>query len=186
MNERGYSLMEMTMALAISATLMSSLMFSLNYVQILSHDFSLRSDRDGNLWIAPLLLIEWVAAAGNNRWGHPWVGVKVDGGSACFKSDIDGQGGFPDNDLSESYEDIALEQRSESLAIRSGAGSFQPVIRNIVTFESERRKDDLMILRWSGRTDQKLRTTGAEEPDSVEMNIHLSNYCVSLFSREDN
>ena len=161
-------------------------MLTLNYVQILSYDFSQRCDRDSNLWIAPLLLTEWAAAAGNNRWSHPWVGIEVDGGSVCLRSDIDGHGGFPDNDLSESYEDIALEQRNESLAIRSGAGSFQPVIRNIISFESERHKDDLLILRWSGRTDQRLKTTGAEESDSVEMNIHLANYCVSLFSREEN
>ena len=168
--------------MSISTILISSLLLACNYVQILAHDISQRVDRDTNLWIAPSLLLQWIAAAGNNRWDHEWDGFTIVEGMAFVKSDIDGSAGFPDHELSSSYEDIALSLREESLSIRSGSGFFQPVLRRILTFETERQGEDLLVLRWSGETDHTLKTTGARDLVSTEMKIHLWNYRENLFS----
>ena len=177
----GYSLLELLVVLTISTILISALILSFNYVQILAHDISLLTDRNGNLWIAPLLLVQWIAGVGNNRWNLEWDGMIVIEGMSLFKSDTDGKGGFPDQELSSSYEDIALRHREEVLSMRSGEGSFQPVLRSISSFETERLAGDLLLLKLSGRTDHPLKTTGEQNLESVEMKIHLWNYRENLF-----
>jgi hypothetical protein len=174
-------LLELLIVLAISTLLISNLMLAMNYLQLLSHDISLRCDRDRNLWIAPLLLVQWVAGAGNQHWNQKWNGVEIAGSVAHFRSDMEGPSGFPDSQLSDSYEDIALDQRGDSLAMKSGLGFFQPVLQRILSFETERLRDDLILLKWSGRTDHPLKTSGTVEAQSVVMKVHLWNYRENLF-----
>ena len=182
---QGYSLLELLIVLTVSTVVISGLLYSLNYIQFLSHDMSLRCDRDVNLWIAPLLFVQWVAGVGNQRWSRMWEGVEFVDGISRFKSDIEGPGGFPDGLLLDSYEEIALDQRGDSLSMRSGAGYFQPVLRGIASFEVERVREDLLLLRWSGQTNHALKTTGTEEQRSAEMKIYLWNYRENLFEEED-
>lgn len=179
---KGYSLLELLLVLSISTILISALMLSFNYLQILTHDIGLRADRNGNSWVAPVLLVQWIAAAGNNRWSHQWQCVIVEAGTSIFKSDTDGKGGFPDQELSSSYEDIALEHRDEALSIRSGSGFFQPVLRGISSFEIKREAENQLLLKWSGRTDHLVKTTGKQDVELAEMKIHLWNYRNNLFS----
>jgi len=177
----GYSLLELLVALSISTILTSALLLSLSHVQVLAHDMTLQTDRDANFRLVPLLLVQWIAAAGNNRWNADWEGVSIVDGTSYFKSDFDGSGGFPDDQLSSSYENIALCHRGGNLTIQSGGGFFQPVVRRISRFESERQEEDLVLLTWWGETDHPLKTTGDLAVTEAEMKIHLWNYRQNLF-----
>lgn len=180
----GYSLLELLLVISISTILISALMLSSNYIQVIAYDLNLLADRNANFWITPLLLLQWTTGAGNNRWKQDWKGVALADELYFFKSDIDGESGFPDQQLTGSFENIALRHQEKVLSMRSGLGSFQPVIRSVFSFEIEKVREDLLVIRWSGVTENPLKTTA--EPDLVlaMMKLRLWNYRENLFLEE--
>jgi prepilin-type N-terminal cleavage/methylation domain-containing protein len=181
---KGYSLLELLVAISISSILISALMLSFNLIQTIAYDLHLQADRNGNLWITPLLILQWTAGAGNNRWSQGWDGVVQVDGITFFKADIDGKNGFPDQQLTSSFEDIALHHREKVLSIRSGSGFFQPVLRNMSSFEIDQVREDLLMIRWSGVTEHPLKITGEADLESAVMKLHLWNYRENLFLEE--
>ena len=178
---QGYSLLELLIVLSISTILVSALMLTFNYVQIVAYDLHLQADRNVNLWITPLLLLQWITGAGNNRWEQNWDGVSQVDEMSLFKSDTDGEDGFPDQELTSSFEDIALRHYEKSLSMRSGSGSFQPVLRSMLSFEVEIEREDLIVVAWSGVTDNPLKITGEPDTESAMMKLYLWNYRKNLF-----
>jgi hypothetical protein len=164
--------------------MISALMLSSNYVQVVAYDLNMLADRNANFWITPLLLLQWTTGAGHHRWKQDWKGVVLVDDLYFFKSDMDGEDGFPDRQLTSSFEDIALRHREKTLSLRSGSGSFQPVLRSISSFDIENVSDDLLVIRWSGVTENPLKTTGEPALESAVMKLHLWNYRKNLFLEE--
>jgi len=181
----GYSLLELLVVLAISTVVIGALIYSCNQAQFLAHDIGLLTDRNVNSWIAPLLISQWTAGAGNNRWGHGWDGVVLSSETCYFKSDMDGSTGFPDQEVASSYESIGLRVNNGNLCIQSGSGSFQPFLRCFQSFEIEKHEEDLLLVRWTGLTKQALKAGGERVSSAGEMRVHLWNYRSNLFREFD-
>jgi hypothetical protein len=139
------------------------------------------ADRNRNLWLAPALFLQWTAAAGNNRWGQTWTGLALDPEPISFRADIDGSGGFPDGELSSSYEEISFRLVDQNLSIRSGAGSFQPVFRTIDSFEANQLGESLLEFRWTAATAHPLRQTLQHDVTQAALKVHLWDYRLNLF-----
>ena len=181
----GFSLVELLVVLAISTFLVGTLIYSCNQAQIVTHDISLLADRNVNSWIAPPLIAQWTAGAGNNRWEQEWDGVTLASETSYFKSDMDGNGGFPDEELASSYESIGLRVNKGNLCIQSGQGSFQPILRSFQSLNAEWKEEDLLIVKWISSTKWALKAGGESVPSSAEMCVHLWNYRPNLFMERD-
>jgi hypothetical protein len=138
-------------------------------------------ERDSNLWLTPLLLSRWIAPTGNNRWDQPWPGVVVQPGLLELNSDIHGKGGFPDSELSSSFEAVQLRASRTSLQVKSGKGSFQPVLKNItkMTFDSEQMP--MITIGLEAETDRPPSFSEDNLLETVEFLVLLRNYRPSLF-----
>jgi len=146
-----------------------------------SSDLHLLLERDSNLWLAPLLLSRWIAPTGNNRWDQPWPGVAVQPGLLELNSDIHGKGGFPDSELSSSFEALRLRTSKANLQVKSGRGSFQPVIKNITGLIFDSEQMPLIAIRLEAVTDRPPSSFEGNLLEAVEFFIFLRNYRPNLF-----
>ena len=178
---RGFGLYELLLVLSISGVLLSGLFLCFFRIQNVAHDICLMADRNRNLWMAPPLFLQWTAAAGNNRWNQAWTGLDIEVEPVSFRADIDGSGGFPDGELSSSFEEISFRLVSGSLSVRSGSGSFQPVFRTISSFEVESVEESLVEFRWTAATVSPLQQTLRHDVDSAALKVHLWGYRTNLF-----
>jgi hypothetical protein len=180
----GYTLLEMLLALMLSVTILGAFLGAADCIQRWGLELNQVLERDRNAALAPLLLTRWVYSAGNNRWtGHLPQGCSLESGYLRVRSDLDGPGGFPDGDLDESYEDIAIRQNGSDLQIRSGAGSFQPVAKNFLAFRPD-LSPPLARLEVQLQTDQRLPSTGIPGINSFDLSLYLWNYHPNLFPEE--
>jgi len=140
-------------------------------------------DRDENLKLAPVLLAQWISGVGNRKATQPWSGISVDGMALAARSDFDGPDGFPDGELEGSYEDIELEQGSDSLRLRSGGGSPQPFLRRISQMAVSREGDDLISIGLTGSA--ALLSTETELEELTDLQFYLWNFRRNLFFEGD-
>ena len=143
----GYSLLETMVTSAISIIVFAGFFSIFGQFQTWSSNLNLLLERDANLWLAPLLFSRWITPTGNNRWNSAWSGVTVQADRIELNSDIHGPGGFPDSQLSSSFEALVLRSSRFNLQVKSGNGSFQPVIKNVADFQvdvSRQRKWDTL------------------------------------------
>jgi len=178
---RGATLIELLISLAIGCVILLAFLGAAVPFQTIAWDLSLLHDRDSSLCLAPLLFCKWISGAGNNRAGHSWDGVQQEGDTLHLKSDTEGQDGFPDGRLKESYESIALRVKGSDLQIRSEGGSFQPAFKNFAGLQVHRADDRLLSLTFEGRTDRSLLSTPAEGSKQVAFKVYLWNYRPNLF-----
>ena len=178
---RGFSSLEMMVASLLSTLVFLGFFLVVEQFQKGCSDIHLLLDRDSNLWLAPLLLSRWIAPAGNNRWDQPWPGVTVQPELLELNSDIHGKGGFPDSELSSSFEALQLRASRTNLQVKSGQGSFQPVIKNIagLTFDSEQMP--MITIRLEAVTDRPPFFFEGNLLETVEFFVLLRNYRPSLF-----
>jgi len=178
---KGHTLVETMIASSISIIVLAGFFSTIGVFQTGSSNLTLLLERDANLWLAPLLLSRWIIPAGNNRWDQTWTGVTIDTDRLELKSDIDGPGGFPDSDLSSSFEALALRSSNFNLRVRSNRGSFQPLIQNIVEFKVDSKENGLLSIRLKTVTDRPLSMTQEDLPESTELLFFLRNYRSNLF-----
>jgi prepilin-type N-terminal cleavage/methylation domain-containing protein len=178
---KGFTLLELMGTLVISTVLLSALFLIFHRFQMQAGDMNLLAERDQNLRLVPAMLAQWIAVAGNNRWNQSWEGVSLDSSLITVRSDTNGNWGFPDGDLDESYEEISFRHRENNLVMRSGSGFFQPVLKNIETIEGEKVRPDALTVRLIGSTNQPLASTGMYSSEPFEVKIHLWNYRANLF-----
>jgi Tfp pilus assembly protein PilW len=175
----GFTVLELMISVGLALILGSALFMSLRQVQLLAGDLEGLMDRDENLKLAPALLAQWISGAGNRKAIQPSSGISADGVALAARSDFDGPGGFPDGQLEGSYEDIALEQGSDSLRLRSGAGSPQPFLRRISQMEVSREGDDLISIGLTGSA--ALLSTETELEEIADLKFCLWNFRHNLF-----
>jgi hypothetical protein len=168
------------------ASLLSSLVFLgfflvVGQFQMGCSDLNLLLERDSNLWLTPLLLSRWIAPAGNNRWDRPWPGVAVQPELLELNSDIHGKGGFPDSELSSSFEALQLRASKTNLQVKSGKGSFQPVIKNIANLRFDSEQMPMITIWLESVTDRPPSFSEDKLVVAVEFLVLLRNYRPSLF-----
>lgn len=177
----GFGLVELMIAALATCLLLAGFLSAATLCQRWSSHFVLLLERDANLWLTPLLLGRWILPAGNNRWGQEWAGFSVDPDRLTIRSDIDGSGGFPDNELSSSFEELALRCSGTNLQIRSGDGSFQPFLKNVREFQPDPADAPLISIRLEAVADRKTPLLNHSLLDSVELRFALRNYRQNLF-----
>ena len=182
--ERGFSLVESLLATAASALLFSLFLGVFDQVQTTVTNLTRLMERDRNLILAPVLLGGWILGAGNREWDRDGDGILIQSGILQLESDLDGKDGFPDGRVEGNFESLSLRCRTDHLQLKSGAGSFHSVLKQI-------RQWDILM---EGRL-LNLRLTGAVSPnlmhwkgdgETVET-IHytLRNYRPNLFPPRD-
>ena len=179
----GFTVLELMISVGLALILSSALFMCLRQVQFLAGDLEGLMDRDENLKLAPALLAQWISGAGNRKAIQPWSGISVDGRALAAQSDFDGPDGFPDGELEGSYENIELEQGSDSLRLRSGEGSPQPFLRRISQMAVSREGDDLISIALTGSA--ALLSTGTEHEELADLKFCLWNFRRNLFFEGD-
>lgn len=183
LRNKGFTLLEVMVSLALALVLGSALFLGLRQIQLVAGDLEGMMDRDENLKLAPVLLAQWLAGAGNRKARQVGSGISVGEILLTAQSDFDGSEGFPDGELEGSYEDIRIEQGNDSLKLRSGDGSPQPFLRRISQLNSARDSSDLVSVILTGSA--SLLSNEAVQDERIELKIFLWNYRSNLFFEGD-
>ena len=181
---KGFPLLELMITLLVSTVLFGALFSISAQFQIMAANLTTLLERDENFWLAPLLLTRWILPAGNHRWQQEWDGFSVQAGQLRVNTDIDGPGGFPDRKLKNSFETIALRCRRLNLQLKSGSGTFQPVLKNIFAFDVDSQNTPLLTVNLSAKTDRPLSMTQDRLSDEQTVLFFLWNYRPNLFAEK--
>lgn len=182
-NESGASLVEALLSMVIFLVVILGALGLVDRFQSLAWNLNLLQEKEANLSAAPLLLARWILPAGNNRFGANYIGISGDRDTLQVRSDFDGPLGFPDNSLSQSYESISLRRNGSDMQLKSGQGTYQPVLKNVSQLQF--RTVDLPVLEvtLSGQVDRP--TLGMAAPpivDRTTARFYAWNYRKNLFA----
>lgn len=180
----GFSLIELMIALLVSSFLFVGFLSVAGAGQRWSSHLVLLLERDANFWLSPLLLARWIMPAGNNREGQTWEGLSLQPEQIAINSDIDGPDGFPDDELSSSFEELVLRSANSNLQVKSGKGSFQPLIKNIADLRAAQPAVAFVSIRLQAAADRPLVPLGEPLSDSTELHFFLRNYRPNLFAED--
>ena len=180
----GFSLLEATITLLISSLFLLSFFSLVDQLNTWTLNLGLLLERDSNLWLSPLLLSRWILGTGNNHWQQAWKGVNLRNRVLELKSDIDGPRGFPDLELASSFEKLVLRCSPPGLQVKSGEGSFQPLLGSISSFQVEDSRMPLLRVRLSAATVRPLFRLKESASESAEIVVLLRNYRPNLFSEK--
>ena len=179
---KGFTLVELIISMLLSVTLFLAFFSLFDRFQIWASNLNLMLERDENLWLSPLLLSRWIAPAGNNRWTDSWTGLTIEPEEIGANSDMEGPDGFPDSQLSSRFEKITLRQKDSGLQLKSGNGSFQPVLKNISSLRVDSQNLPLINLQISAATERPLWALNESLSQSAVVTIYLWNYRPNLFA----
>ncbi len=126
---QGFSLLECMISLLLGTVVLGALMAGLTQFQRLAEALQNLGERDRDHQLALVLLARWVLPAGNGLDMPP--SVTASGPELEVRADLEGDEGFPDGDLDDPFERIALRAADGSLQLRSGQGRFEPFARHI-------------------------------------------------------
>lgn len=181
----GYTLIEMMVTLLVSTILAGALFSMLTQLQTFSVSLSAMQEQLENLHLAPVLLVQWLAPAGCNLEAAGGIGppgVRMLGEGIAVRSDNDGDDGFPDGALESSFEDIQIRQGSDGLVLKSGRGSFQPVLRVVEKFSAVSGAERLLEIDFEADLGRESSLLGGERV-GCRLNVFPWNYHETLFAR---
>ena len=184
LKNRGFSLLEILISLLISSIVFLTLFSILDQFRNLSAHLSSLLERDANAWLAPLLLSRWLPAAGNNRWKGTWEGVSFEPNLIQLNSDIQGPEGFPDSQLNNSFERLSIRCAGANLQVKSGKGSFQPILKNILSLKADSTAMPLVCLYLEAVTDRTFPIFDKSRSELTQLCFLLRNYRSSLFPED--
>lgn len=179
---KGFTLLELMVALLVSVILFVACFSVFGRFQILASNLNLILERDENLWLAPLLFSRWISTAGNNRWTQSWEGLSIGDEEMAVNSDLDGPDGFPDSQLDSRFEAVVLRRNGSTLQLKSGPGSFQPVLKNISQFQVHDQNLPLLTVQISAVTERPLWFFRRHLSESTILKFYLWNYRPNLFA----
>lgn len=174
--EAGVTLLELLVALAVSSLILLAALALVDHSTRWTSGFGQLVERDQNQWLAPLLLSSWMGPAANNRGREREASLSVGGDSVAVKSDVDGEGGFPDGHLSSPFEDISLRHSRDDLQLRSGEGTFQPILSHVCGFETRREPPDLLRVRLCFQTGEGFSLSGGGSVEETRLSFYLWNF----------
>lgn len=180
--DSGFSLLEVVLALTISAVLLTSFLTLFDSFQKWNSDLQLLIERDENLWLSPLLLSRWLGPAGNNRWTQSWEGFSSTSGEVAVNSDIDGPAGFPDAALAGSFEMLVLRHSGSTLQLKSGTATFQPLLKNVSGFSVDGASLPLITIHLTAVSDRRLQGVNSDAVEAAVLSFYLWNYRSNLFA----
>lgn len=180
----GVSLLELLVAVGLFTVLTAAL---LSWVWTFQHSSGLLNrslERDENLRLAPLLLARYLSSAGNGQWGGSWQGIDTGDSMLRVQADIDGDEGFPDGRLDGRFERLWLSRSRSDLRLRSGGGSFQPLLTRITGFTVRRPAVTLLAIDVEGES-SPMPGSPWRPKEILKIDFFLSNYRPSLLPPED-
>jgi hypothetical protein len=172
--------MELMIGLALTSLLLSALFLCFRQLQILAADLSQVVQTDQNLALYPILLNGWFAAAGNKSSAGAWEGVSLQHEGVTVRGDVDGDDGFPDGDIADSFETLSLRRSGDILQLKSGQGSFQPVMNNLAALSVSQESENLLQILIE-TTSEPVPTGNRFKPIRLQLKVHLWNYRRNLF-----
>lgn len=177
--QRGGSLLELLVALLVGTIVTGGAFLCVNQFQRTADHLTALLDRDQSLVIAPLLLERWVAVAGCALQDSD-RGLTISGTVLQVGADIDGPDGFPDGLLESPFESIEIRSSRDALQLRSGDGSFQPVLNFVRSLDFAHETETLLRIRLKAASSLRL---GSIDPPAVERRfaVHLWNRRAELF-----
>ena len=178
--ERGFSLIESLLATAASALLFSLFLGVFDQAQTTVTNLTRLMERDRNLILAPVLLGGWILGAGNREWNRTGDGIVIQSGVLQIESDLDGNDGFPDGRVDGRFESLSLRCRTDHLQLKSGAGNFQSVLKQIRQWEI-RLDGRSLNLRLTGGVSPKLLHWRSDGETTETIRYTLRNYRPNLF-----
>ncbi len=165
-HQRGSSLLELLVALLVGTIVAGSAFLCIRQFESAADQWTAMLDRDRSLVVAPLLFERWIAAAGCGLAGTG-QGLASDGTVLQVQADFDGPAGLPDGSLDDPFESIAIRSAGDTLQLRSGAGSFQPVMDFVPEIDFELNTPELVQIRWSAAAHARL----GPDPPSIHRRI---------------
>lgn len=141
---QGFTLVDCLISLLVGSVVIGSLFLILHQFERSLWTLEGLQERDENRRLSPILLIQWLAPAGMGLSTSDAISLRRT--EITARSDFDGPAGFPDGLLDSPFEEISLRLSVGSMQIRSGAGSFQPFLKNVVDLNIKRPKEDLLEL----------------------------------------
>ncbi len=182
--ERGFSLIESLLATAASALLFSLFLGVFDQAQITVTNLTRLMERDRNLILAPVLLGGWILGAGNREWNRDGDGILIQSEILRIESDLDGNDGFPDGRVDGNFESLSLRCQTDHLQLKSGAGSFQAVLKHIRQWETL-ANGRLLTLRLTGAVSPPLLHWKWDGETTETIQFTLRNYRPNLFPPRD-
>lgn len=179
-NDKGFSLLELLLALFVTALLSVGVLQLSHTFTLWSHNFNLFLERDENLRLLPLLFSRHIPHAANRCWILDCEGVSTSGGVLSLLSDIDGSSGFPDGELSSSFENVRIRLLEDTVQLQSSTGGFQPLVRKASAFEVT-LIDEHLTVDLAG-TSGKLLASSREEEQTLQLYFCIWNLQPRLFS----
>jgi hypothetical protein len=180
-NETGFSLLELLVAMLITVVITVAFLSTCTQFQDWTHNFTLILARDDNLRMVPLLLSRYLLPAANQGWQSPLSPIVIGSEVLEVRSDVDGPHGFPDHEFISPFEEIALRVQTETLQLRSGKGSFQPLLKNIQALEAVVQRESLLSMSVTASTDNLLRGPVEAVHEPITLDFYLPNYRLTLF-----
>lgn len=178
----GFTLLELMLSMSIFLVVMGSFFALWRQVQLGSADLVSLFQRDENLYLGTLLLSRWVPPGGNHRQEMAQSGISSTPDLLQVNSDIDGDSGFPDASLEQSFERLTLRERNRELQLRSGNGYFQSLIKGISDFQLDLSTCSVELRLEAGAA--TLLPTGEENLRIVSSRFFLWNYRPNLFAKK--
>ncbi len=124
-------------------------------------------ERDSSLKLLPLLCSTWLSAGG----------CSVEPGSVEFPllagdrirswADLDGPDGFPDGDLDEPFENVAVGVSGGSLTLQSGRGSAQPALTCLSEGRFRQETPALILFEFTATASPKVGNRAVELQSTV-------------------
>ena len=183
---KGFSLVEMMLALALGSIVLGALLTGLHQTQIWAGNLSRLALRDSNLHLAQLLLSRLISSAGSNLRPSGAPGVEIQADQLMLRADLTGTAeGFPDGSLDDPFESLTVRQRDGRLQLRSGNGTFQSLLEPLESFEAQWQTPRLLRLRLVAPTDGELAAIRQSLSESLELWHSLPNLRPNLFAEED-
>ena len=180
-NESGFSLLELMVSAALTVIVSLAFLTTCTQFQDWASNLTQILERDDNLRMAPLLLSRFLLPSGNQKWTNDLTYFVAGTSQIELRSDIDGSDGFPDLQLASPFEDIALRVNAETMQLRSGKGSFQPLLKNIHSLESLYRRGDLLDLELVASTERPLKQAQKTDSETIQLSFYLPNFRPTLF-----
>ncbi len=182
---RGYSLIELLWVTFLGTLLVGGLLSAVHQAQTWTSNLGLLVESEENAALVPLVLSSFVTSAGNNRFAGSWEGFSITGDEVSLLSDISGPDGRPDESLTDPFERVHLRAKEGNLQLRSGDGSFQPILVGVSAFSADRPSQSLSLFEVESATSRELLATRKTVTTRIQLLLALPNYRPNLFAEVD-